>query len=245
MKAEGYFAVIPEWLIDSGVNDAAFRVYAALRRYADDQGEAWPSIGTIAERLHRSQRSVSRAIAELEKAGAINVQRRFNQSSLYTILHTPPLQMVTEMTGGTGKVDGSGPDKSGDLIRAREPEPSSKASAKDDTKAVFEALYSAWTGRAWTNGARLTNPERQKLNAATKELVAIGASRVEITRKAVEYRRKWEGIDFTPQALVNNWTTLDGMAPLHEHAFEATYDDETDTMTYKCRECDAEQEVRA
>jgi DNA-binding Lrp family transcriptional regulator len=247
MKAEGYFAVIPEWLIDStDVADPAFRVYAALRRYADDQGEAWPSIGTIAERLNRSERSVSRAVAELERAGAITVERRFNQSSLYTILHTPPLQMVTELAGGTVKVDRSGPDKSGDLIRAREPEPPINKPDKADTKRIFESLYTMWTGRTWEDGARLTRPERQKLNAATKELVAVGATPAEVTEKAAAYRRTFEGAVLTPQALVNNWTTLNGRDRRpHEHSWESNYDDETDTMAYRCRDCGAEQEVHA
>jgi DNA-binding transcriptional ArsR family regulator len=246
MKAEGYFAVIPEWLIDStDVADPAFRVYAALRRYADDQGEAWPSIGTIAERLNRSERSVSRAIAELEKAGAITVERRFNQSSLYTILHTPPLQMVTELAGGTVKVDRSGPDKSGDLIRAREPEPSSSSPDNGDRRMLFESLYEAWTGNPWTDGVQLTKPERAKINAAARELAKVGATPEQVRERAATYRRKWDTIDLTPQGLVNNWTTLEGRTQAHEHSWELAYDDETDTGTYTCRTngCEATKEV--
>jgi hypothetical protein len=84
------------------------------------------------------------------------------------------------------------------------------------------------------------------LNAATKELAAVEATPDDVTAKAAQYRKTFNGAALTPQALVNNWTTLDAVTVRpHEHSWESNYDDETDTMAYRCRDCGAEQEVHA
>jgi hypothetical protein len=75
----GAFAIVPEWLIDSGVSDRALRTYVVLARYADADGVGFPSRTTLAKRVGKSVDTVDRALAELVDVGAIVVDRRDEQ----------------------------------------------------------------------------------------------------------------------------------------------------------------------
>ena len=39
---EQRFAIVPEWVIDAGVSDCAFRLYAVLLRYGQTSGQRMP-----------------------------------------------------------------------------------------------------------------------------------------------------------------------------------------------------------
>jgi hypothetical protein len=66
------FAIIPEWVLDSPISDRALRLYAVLRRYADEEtGRCFPARRTLADRLRCSIDSVDRATGELIEHGAI------------------------------------------------------------------------------------------------------------------------------------------------------------------------------
>ncbi len=86
----GPFSLIPEWVLDSGVSDRAVRLYCVLARYADKDGEAWPSRGLLAERLKCSRDSVDRAVRELVDVGALHREHRTRNgahtSNLWTIM---------------------------------------------------------------------------------------------------------------------------------------------------------------
>jgi DNA-binding transcriptional MocR family regulator len=71
------FAVVPEWIIDSDIGDAAFRLYAVLLRYGQSSGKRMPSRATLARRMRkRSVDTVDRAMRELVAIGAVVVERR-------------------------------------------------------------------------------------------------------------------------------------------------------------------------
>ena len=62
IRLERRFAIIDEWLLDLDISDRAVRLYAVLARYADSETlKAYPSRGTLAERLRCSKASVDRA----------------------------------------------------------------------------------------------------------------------------------------------------------------------------------------
>ena len=44
LVVEERFAIVPEWLIDAEISDAAFRLYSALLRYGQSSGARMPSI---------------------------------------------------------------------------------------------------------------------------------------------------------------------------------------------------------
>ena len=73
---EQRFAVIPEWVIDSELSDAASRIYALLLRFGNGSGCRMPSRALLARHLHRSVDSVDRAMRELVSAGVVRIERR-------------------------------------------------------------------------------------------------------------------------------------------------------------------------
>jgi hypothetical protein len=85
------FAIVDEWVINLDVSDRAFKLYAILARYADnDTHKAFPSRDTLAQRLRCSKASVDRAVLELVESKAIDKRHRAYNSVLYTVLIDPP-----------------------------------------------------------------------------------------------------------------------------------------------------------
>src|SRR4051794_30335890 len=91
---EQYFAIVPEWVLDADISDAALRLYAVLLRYGQTSGHRMPGRRLLASRLHkRSTDSVDCALKELVGVGAVVVQHRregpVNLTNRY-VLSTPP-----------------------------------------------------------------------------------------------------------------------------------------------------------
>ena len=107
IRLERRFAIIDEWLLDLDISDRAVRLYAVLARYADSEThKAYPSRGTLAERLHCSKASVDRAAQELVEAGAMKKKQRHNSSVVYTLQVSSPVTrgVVTRDEGGSAPV---------------------------------------------------------------------------------------------------------------------------------------------
>lgn len=94
---DGYYAVIPEWVLDSDVSAQAIRLYAVLRRYADQRtGHAHPSRRTLADRLQVADvKVVDRALADLRRIGAVTTYARQDdagdRASNGYVLHRAPV----------------------------------------------------------------------------------------------------------------------------------------------------------
>src|SRR5215218_1285670 len=91
---EQHFAIVPEWVLDAEISDAALRLYAVLLRYGQTSGHRMPGRRLLARRLHkRSTDSVDRALKELVGIGAVVVQHRrqgtVNLTNRYVIRSTP------------------------------------------------------------------------------------------------------------------------------------------------------------
>lgn len=71
------FAVIPEAMIYSSISDGAMRVYAALVRHGSDPDNCWPSYPRLAALTHKSERTVIRAVEELERHGWVERFSRY------------------------------------------------------------------------------------------------------------------------------------------------------------------------
>lgn len=95
MTDVGPFAVVPEWLLLSGVSDRAVRLFAVLARHANRDNECWPARATLAAALRTSVASVDRAVTELRSAGAVLTELRRDAagdltSSLYLLRYVRP-----------------------------------------------------------------------------------------------------------------------------------------------------------
>ena len=96
------FALVPEWVIDTDISDAAFRVYSLLLRYGNTSGQRMPSRKLLAVRLHRSVDTVDRAVRELVDTGLLRVEhRRAGRRNLTNRYH-----LTTHDPDGTGPTGG-------------------------------------------------------------------------------------------------------------------------------------------
>jgi predicted transcriptional regulator len=90
------FAIVPEWVLDLEVSDAALRLYALLLRYGGSSGSRMPSRRLLADRMRRSVDSVDRAMRDLETAGLVRVERRRrgreNLTNRYHVRTTNPAE---------------------------------------------------------------------------------------------------------------------------------------------------------
>jgi hypothetical protein len=85
LVVEDRFAIVPEWLLDAEISDAATQLYAVLLRYGQTSGARMPSRSTLARRLHkRSTDSVDRAMKDLVRIGAVNVEHRYDGAQRLT-----------------------------------------------------------------------------------------------------------------------------------------------------------------
>jgi hypothetical protein len=125
IRLERRFAIIDEWLLDLDISDRAVRLYAVLARYADSEThKAYPSRGTLAERLRCSKASIDRAAQELVDSGAMKKKQRHNSSVVYTLQVSPPVTrgVLTSDEGGSSGVM-RGVLTGDDLTRTTELEP--------------------------------------------------------------------------------------------------------------------------
>jgi len=98
---EPRFALVPEWVIDAAIPDAAFRLYSLLLRYGNGSGSRMPSRSTLARRLRRSVDAVDRAMRQLSDNGIVRIEhRRAGEQFLSNRYHVrtspPPAPAPTE-----------------------------------------------------------------------------------------------------------------------------------------------------
>ena len=85
LVVEDRFAIVPEWLLDADIGDAAVRLYAVLLRYGQSSGSRMPSRATLARRLRKkSTDSVDRAMKELVGIGAVRIEHRYDGAQRLT-----------------------------------------------------------------------------------------------------------------------------------------------------------------
>lgn len=84
-------AVVPNWLLEhGGVSSGAKVVYARLAQFAGREAVAWPTQTTLAAALSMTRRTVQRHLAELERAGLIEITRSgFPARARYRFLRHP------------------------------------------------------------------------------------------------------------------------------------------------------------
>ena len=98
----GYFRVLNSFVEEhlGGLSGSAIKVYLALLRHADKQGQCFPSEERLAELTRLSTRTVTRACRELESAGHLDTRRRQQATNLFTL--SVPTPKDTESCSDTG-----------------------------------------------------------------------------------------------------------------------------------------------
>lgn len=105
LNTDNRFAIIPHWVIFSGISAGALKLYAVLTKYADHATrQAFPSRTTLGRDVGVSRKTIDRYIRELEALGALRVQRRKrkgskeNLVSLYTVITANPAGVGTPVS---------------------------------------------------------------------------------------------------------------------------------------------------
>ena len=204
IKSDVYFSIVPEWVIDAPISAQAVRVYAVLCRYADkDDGTCFPSIKTLAERIHVSESTIKRALKELKAIGAIKSQKRFDKatgeqtSNLYTVMRSK--ELIYDLPN---VIDDTSPSSSETYKLESNNQSHSLENNLEDRKRLWSALVDA-IGYQPT-----TQVERAGWNKCIKQLREAGAKADEIPSRVSQYKALFKGMTLTPYALVKHWTLL-------------------------------------
>lgn len=146
VRASYRFARIPEWVLLHDKLDAVdIRVFGVLDRF--DGADCIPALGTIAEKIGKSEDTVRRALVRLANVGAIVIEERFadgrQTSNRYHLAGDSPLQSSprTDATPG-GSTDATLPPGTGATrSRARKNESKKNTpSSCDDDGAVAQSI---------------------------------------------------------------------------------------------------------
>ena len=97
----GPYGMMPVWLLESAIGSIAIRLYGFLAgKYADRSTDTChPSRRALAKDLRVSERTVDRALIELQTLGAIIIEARYDHfgdrtTNLYTILFNKPEALI-------------------------------------------------------------------------------------------------------------------------------------------------------
>ena len=204
IKSDVYFSIVPEWVIDAPISAQAVRVYAVLCRYADkDDGTCFPSIRTLAERIHVSESTIKRAIKELKVIGAIKSQKRFDKatgeqtSNLYTVMRSK--ELIYDLPN---VIDDTSPSSSETHKLESINHSHSLEENFEDRKVLWNALVDA------IGYQPSTQVERAGWNKCIKQLREAGAKADEIPSRVSQYKKLFKGMTLTPYALVKHWSLL-------------------------------------
>ena len=204
IKSDVYFSIVPEWVIDAPISAQAVRVYAVLCRYADkDDGTCFPSIRTLAERIHVSESTIKRAIKELKSIGAIKSQKRFDKatgeqtSNLYTVMRSK--ELIYDLPN---VIDDTSPSSSETHKLESINHSHSLEENFEDRKLLWNALVDA------IGYQPSTQVERAGWNKCIKQLREAGAKADEIPSRVSQYKKLFKGMTLTPYALVKHWSLL-------------------------------------
>lgn len=196
----GPWSIVPEWVLDAQVSDRAVRLYALLGRYADRNGESFPSRQTLAKRLGCSESSAIRASRELEVIGALKITSRADSTNLYHLIYVSPV------TGGGVTTDtrgGSTGDTQNESHYERETSLAAAPRKRNETWDALTALF----GEATT---RTSQTLRGKI---CRSLDQAGATPDEILARAKRWRHVFPNAQLTEAALDKHWPLLEPPKP--------------------------------
>jgi len=139
------FVIVPLWVVDHPDTDKLdVTVYVAIKRHADDTGQAFPSRARIAELAKCSVETVDRSVQRLIAAGALDKEVRRNAkgdptSNLYTIYEQPP-DVVSQTRGSRSQTTGVAARTIRELdpLQLEEADPSEWTPMPDDIRAMLK-----------------------------------------------------------------------------------------------------------
>ncbi len=111
LRGHELYVIAPQNVLRADLSPRELKVYLALASHANEDGEAWPSLGTIAKETGLNDvRAVRRALRDLELVGMISSFRRFRGgnvaalalSSVYRLEPDPNVWVLERQTDDDG-----------------------------------------------------------------------------------------------------------------------------------------------
>jgi hypothetical protein len=169
------------------------------------EGAAWPSIAYLAESCSISERTVQRAIAELEAEGWLVRDTRVAKSSMFYIKR-----------GDTGDTLGVTPMTLGGDVGVTHIQEGTHSEPLALEKTEREEMFDSIAYVSDIDTGSLTKAGRGALNNAVKQLLAVEATPEMVRRRARAWRAKYPETALTPSALTKHWASLGGKPTLVE-----------------------------
>lgn len=224
------------WERSQAIGTAKF-VQAAIADHADKNGYAWPSVGTLAKEVTKSERTVQRALRMLVAINELEITLHGRPDSSASWIYRPNLYRVPVLRTTKGferesdrpvvtpasgldlsvATPASGSGDAGDSLEVtpmapeppREPPKNpSAASPSVSPPTERDELFATVSSVCAVESRELTSSGRGAVNRAVGELVAVGAKPENVRERAKAYRRLWPNAKLTPNALVTHWAQL-------------------------------------
>lgn len=193
-------------------------VLVKLADNANDDGQAFPSVETIARETELSERAVQKALRALEQLGLLNATKRPRRTTLYT-LHVGAVPTTNK--GASDAPIGAVKGAPGDTVRVH---PTTSLGAPGAPRTVREPSVNRHSLAAPARREREPDPmwdildrhlgpvhttsERGRRNRALSELRHANVDADELDRLIRAYRRLWPNITITPTAIAANLSQL-------------------------------------
>lgn len=177
MRAEDYFSIIPEYVLDAEISDGAYRLYGALAREVNTGTKVgFARLRDVAKRLRKSESSVRRHLDELVKAGLLLSQPQWtNDQGQFSLKNNPGWRQTMNMytlkrVYPPSKSDRGTHSPVTDVVKSPEPKSpiSVTSSLRDDTQKDHSRSEQVQNA---TNPGNLSGEQRRQLRQA---LQAVG-----------------------------------------------------------------------
>lgn len=186
-------------------------------------------VAKMMQRLRINKRNTQKHLSTLRNEGMLREWPRRGYGSTYRVRWgAPPMSpeqedaylrdpdtwdrerdvaedMGTPVTGDMGsRARSSFQSKTKNQEKPSEDTPRTRARTPRDD------LWDAVTAVCQIDAATLTAGEKSRVGRSVNELLAVGATPLEVQARAVRYRQKYEGAALTDRALVNHWSEFSG-----------------------------------
>lgn len=223
-------AFVPEWLMrQHKPSPGAKLAYARLCRFAGKEGTARPFLDDLADELGVDARTARRYTKELATLNLVEIEQRgLGLANLYRFPEHEWMGLDSPDTSVPSRTDTSVRSRRDTTVRSGEdtsdrserthssvPERTDLSVPSIVQESVIESQGKSHSAseletaleQALGHGPE-TRGERAKWADAVTQLVAAGATPLDVERRVAVYRRRWPDVACTPHALISHWGEL-------------------------------------
>lgn len=179
----------------------ALLVLLAIADFADDNGYAWPSVRSIAEKARMTERGVQKVIRELQKQGWLTIETGGGRggSNRYKVMENPEQETVNTVRGEqeTPNTDAKTPNNDAETLNGGSPNPSRTIKEPSESKKARAII-------AEVLGDELTDAFLKSRRALRKPLTTEHAAKLFVA----ELSKCRDPVAATNKAILKGWQTV-------------------------------------